>query len=226
MTYRHIIPYCAVPTAKKQLRYLNQYPWRYLISPFRPRIKFVDRCPGYAIDNGAWVFFNRKLEYDPSLFLKDVYHYGENADFVVIPDVVENREKTLEMSDFWIKKLEKYRLLIVAQDGMTIEELEEFTRHDIGIFIGGSTDWKLLMIAPIARLCIKYNVLCHVGRVNTKRRVDLCINGGAHSFDGSGMARFEGTARIITNYMLQLETDLFPRNFENIKRRYIYHDPN
>jgi hypothetical protein len=220
MTYKHIIPYCAVPTAKKQLRYLNQYPWRYLISPFRPRIKFVDRCPGYAIDNGAWVFFNKQLEYDATLFLKDVYQYGDNADFVVIPDVVQNARKTLEISDYWIRQLSKYRLLFVAQDGISVQELEEFTKSNIGIFIGGSTEWKLSMIRPIADLCSRYDVLCHVGRVNTAKRLNLCVNGGAHSFDGSGMARFEETARIMTSEMIKLDNGLFKKDYANIKIKY------
>tara|TARA_B100000424_G_scaffold271682_1_gene275798 strand:- start:6155 stop:6703 length:549 start_codon:yes stop_codon:yes gene_type:complete len=177
-------------------------------------------CAGYAIDNGAWVYFKRNQEYDSSGFLKDVKEYGANADFVVIPDVVEDKDKTLEMSEYWIKMLSDYRLLLVAQDGVSISDLEMFTKRGIGIFIGGSTDWKLSMIKPISDLCRGYDVLCHVGRVNTLKRLRKCVFDGAHSFDGSGMARFVKTAEIMTRQMIHLDQDLFANSFDAVKERY------
>ena len=222
MMYKHIIPYCALPSARKQLQHLDRYPWRYMISPSRPGRSWTGT--GYALDNGAWICHKHGLEFQPDPFLADVERYGDGADFIVIPDKVEDAIETHRMARTWIKRLEGYRLVFVAQDGMKVSELVQYVQDGIGIFIGGSTDWKLKSIKPISDLCIQHDVICHVGRVNTKRRVNLCINGGAHSFDGSGMARFEETARLITDYMLQLENDLFPRDYENIKRRYINHD--
>ena len=53
------------------------------------------------------------------------------------------------------------------------------------------------------------------------RRLDICVNGGAHSFDGSGMAIFEDTARLMTQRLVMLESDMFPRDFDAVKKRYI-----
>ena len=180
----------------------------------------MHNCSGYAIDNGAWVYHKRGQEYNPEPFLQDVQRYGSEADFVVIPDVVEDKDKTLEMSEYWIDKLSRYRLLFVAQDGVSVSELETFTKRGIGVFIGGSTDWKLSSIATISQLCRGYDVLCHVGRVNTMKRLRKCVFDGAHSFDGSGMARFQKTAELMTRQMMLLDNDLFEGDLESIKERY------
>ena len=218
--YKHIIPYSAVCSAKSNLVHLEKYPWRFLLSPFRPTAKWRHNCSGYAIDNGAWVYHKRGVGYDPEPFLKDVHRYGAEADFVVIPDVVEDKAKTLEMSEYWIQKLSGHRLLFVAQDGVSLSDLETFTKRGIGIFIGGSTDWKLSSIKGIADLCRGYDVLCHVGRVNTLKRLRKCVFDGAHSFDGSGMAVFNKTAEIMTRQMIALDNDLFSAGLESVKERY------
>ena len=218
--YKHIIPYSAVCSSKINLQYLSQYPWRFLLSPFRPTSKWRHNCSGYAIDNGAWVYHKRGQEYNPEPFLKDVHRYGAEADFVVIPDVVEDKDKTLEMSQYWIDRLVGNNLLFVAQDGVSLSDLETFTKRGIGIFIGGSTEWKLSSIKGISDLCRGYDVLCHVGRVNTLKRLRKCVFDGAHSFDGSGMARFKKTAEIMTRQMIVLDGDLFPGDLDSIKERY------
>tara|TARA_R110001592_G_C13128914_1_gene746425 strand:- start:247 stop:942 length:696 start_codon:yes stop_codon:yes gene_type:complete len=219
--YTHIIPYMAASTNKVNERWLGQYPWRWLLSPFRPNGADVSKCLGYAIDNGAFVYGNRELPFDPAPFMRDVDRYGERADWVVIPDVLCDKDATLDQADRWIDVLDGLPLLIVAQDGMVEEDLKSFCSKGIGIFIGGSTEFKLEAIPWIAQLCNSHDVLCHVGRVNTARRMDICINGSAHSFDGSGMAIFEDTARLMTQKLIMLETDMFPRDFNTIKQKYI-----
>ena len=220
--YTHIIPYCAVSTGKRNGYHLNKHPWRWLLSPFRPKgLCWTKTGKGYAIDNGAFVYGQRDLPFDEKPFLKDIDQYGEGADWIVLPDVLYNADATLQIADYWIDRLKGYPLLIVAQDGMTRKDLEYFTKKDIGVFVGGSTDFKLASLKWIAPLCKQYQVLCHVGRVNTLRRVKLCMSAQVHSFDGSGPARFEETARLLTDYLLQLEYDLFPRDFDIIKQKYV-----
>jgi hypothetical protein len=41
-----------------------------------------------------------------------------------------------------------------------------------------------------ARLAHSRGSICHVGRVNSARRVRLCMAAGVDSFDGSGVSRF------------------------------------
>jgi len=219
--YTHIVPYMAMSTNKRNFRWLDRYPWRWLLSPFRPNGADMDRFEGFAIDNGAYVYGKRDLPFDADPFMRDVDTYGERADWVVIPDVLCDKDATLDQAERWIAILDGLPLLIVAQDGMVEEDLEPFCRRGIGIFIGGSTEFKLSSIPWIAQLCIRHDVLCHVGRVNTVRRLDICVNGGAHSFDGSGMAIFEDTARLMTQRLVMLESDMFPRDFDAVKKRYI-----
>lgn len=222
--YKQIIPYTAQPSNKRNISILKSYPWRHLLSPNRP-YQELQNCAGYAIDNGAWSSFVNNKQYDPRPFLNDVEKYGVNADFIVIPDVVEDAVATLFAAEKWIPILNEYRCLIVAQDGMKIQDLETFVADGVGVFIGGSTVYKLKNIKPIAQLCNQYNVLCHVGRVNSIKRINICINNGAHSFDGSGFARFEQTARIATNELIKIDAGLFDRRgFEIIKNRYIEHE--
>ena len=43
----------------------------------------------YAIDNGAWSYFQRKIKFDDKAFWKWVTRLGKDADWVVLPDIVE-----------------------------------------------------------------------------------------------------------------------------------------
>lgn len=221
--YSYIIPYTAQPSNIENIKILGSYPWRHLLSPNRP-YKNMQKCAGYAIDNGAWSAFKSQTRYNPDPFLEDVGRYGEDADFIVIPDVVEDAAGTFREAEKWIPILESYRCLFVAQDGMNISDMRDFVMSGIGIFIGGSTEYKLSNIRPISNLCDQHNVLCHVGRVNSIKRMHICINNGAHSFDGSGMARFKNTARQVTGALINLEHQLFKREFDTIKKRYIFHE--
>ena len=73
-------------------------------------------------------------------------------------------------------------------------------------------------------MCDRVNVLCHVGRVNTLKRLEICVAQGAHSFDGSGPAIFFNTARLLTNRLLRYENDMFPRNLSKLIDRYFASD--
>jgi len=59
----------------------------------------------------------------------------------------------------------------------------------VGIFVGGDTRWKLATMAQWARLAHAHGAICHVGRVNSARRIHLCAAAGIDSFDGSGVSR-------------------------------------
>lgn len=61
---------------------------------------------------------------------------------------------------------------------------------DLGIFIGGSTEWKLATARTWGLLAIERAAWCHMGRVNSTRRIGVCLGAGIHSFDGSSASRF------------------------------------
>jgi hypothetical protein len=117
--------------------------------------------------------------------------------FVTVPDVVADSAATRAMFDAWAPELERRELplAIVAQDGMTVDELHELAPRLAALFIGGSTEWKLGdEAAELAREAKSLGLFVHWGRVNTRRRFDhIVATGAADSFDGSKWARFRKT---------------------------------
>lgn len=117
--------------------------------------------------------------------------------FVTVPDVVGDAATTLEQFDEWAPELEArgFPLGLVAQDGMTLEDLELRAGRIAALFIGGSTEWKEgPEAADLARAAKRAGLWVHWGRVNTRRRFDLIVaTGAADSFDGSKWARFRKT---------------------------------
>lgn len=121
----------------------------------------------------------------------------EGCLFVTVPDVVGDSVQTLGLFDEWADELEArgFPLGLVAQDGMTVEDLQARAGRLAALFIGGSTEWKegaeALELAVAAKAA---GLWVHWGRVNTKRRFDLIVAGGAaDSFDGSKWARWRKT---------------------------------
>jgi hypothetical protein len=117
--------------------------------------------------------------------------------FVTVPDVVADRDATLALFDKWAPELERRELplALVAQDGMTIEQLRERAPRLAALFIGGTTEWKEGDdAAELAIEAKRLGLWVHWGRVNTRRRFDLIVRtGAADSFDGSKWARFRTT---------------------------------
>jgi hypothetical protein len=117
--------------------------------------------------------------------------------FVTVPDVVADNDATLELFEQWAPELERRELplALVAQDGLTHEQLRERAPRLACLFIGGSTEWKLGdEAAELARYASELGLFVHWGRVNTRRRFDMIVaTGAADSFDGSKWARFRNT---------------------------------
>jgi hypothetical protein len=82
------------------------------------------------------------------------------------------------------------RVLIAVQDGMAPDDLVPHIGVRVGLFVGGSTGWKLATLRQWGRLATDHGVWLHVGRVNTVRRVRRCLQAGATSFDGSSVSRY------------------------------------
>ncbi len=148
----------------------------------------------FALDNGAWTAFQRKEPFDVPAFLRAVDLFGERADWVVIPDIVAGGLSSLDFSLSWIDRLTSCkRLLLAVQDGMSVDDIRPFLSDRIGIFVGGSTDWKLATAIEWGHLAHEVGCYIHVGRVNTVRRIRLCAAAGANSFDGTSATMFSQT---------------------------------
>ena len=184
-----IMPYASRTGTKRNLDALRAAGWRLLVVAGA-----VLRNEGfpYALDNGAWSCFQRGEEFDAEAFRLAVRKLGGGADWVVVPDIVAGGLASLRFSMSWMGELENVgrRRLIAVQDGMTPADVRDELGDDVGIFVGGSTDWKWDTVETWADLARARRAYCHVGRVNTCRRIRQCVRAGVHSFDGTSVTRF------------------------------------
>lgn len=130
--------------------------------------------------------------------------------FVAAPDVVGDADTTLERFQTWGPAIRrKLPVALVAQDGLTLagvpwEEID-------ALFIGGTTEWKMggsarrLVDAARAR-----RVWVHMGRVNSYQRAVYAAAIGCDSVDGSGVARFDQTRRMVQRVAEQPFQQVFP----------------
>ena len=149
---------------------------------------------GYALDNGAYINFKKQTPFNNELFIKLCKDLGQSAYWIAIPDVVANKKQTLKQANHWIQKLKKINpkttLLFVWQDGMTKQDILPYIKDGIGIFIGGTTEAKIQAIPFVSDLCNEHNSWCHVGRVNSIKRLKICLRNNVKSIDGSGFTQF------------------------------------
>ena len=116
---------------------------------------------------------------------------GAEADWIVLPDIVAGGLDSLEFSLRWIDRVSRYGpALLAVQDGMVPEDVQGLVGPDIGIFLGGTTEWKLETMRSWGSLANRRGAYFHVARVNTARRIRQCQDAGAHSFDGTSVTRF------------------------------------
>lgn len=186
----------------ENLEQLRLHGWRLMVSA-----RGVLRHEGfpYALDNGAWTAHQRGEPFDVAAFERAVALLGADADFVVCPDAVGDRDATLAMAAEWLPRLAHLpRVLVAVQDGMTAGDIERWLSPRVGIFIGGTTKqppehggWKEDTAASWGVIARKHGAWCHMGRVSSARRIAICAAAGLDSFDGSGPSRFSsrGAAR-------------------------------
>ena len=184
-----VMGYASRTGTRHNLDVLRDHGWRLMVSA-----QGALRSEGfkYALDNGAWHSFQQSRPFDCVKFRRALDLLGSDADFVVAPDIVEGGRESLLMSCAWLDELrQRCRLVLIAvQDGMTPDMIRPLLAQDVGLFIGGSTQWKERSLPGWGRLARDARAYLHVGRVNSRRRIKLCALAGADSFDGSGPSRF------------------------------------
>jgi hypothetical protein len=170
----------------------------------------------YAIDNGAFAGF------DTARFLYLLRRENESKHlcrFVVVPDVVGDARRTLEVFDHWKYSLTGWPLAFAAQDG--IEHISIPWKHLAAIFIGGTTEFKLGERAKaVIRAAQAMGKYVHVGRVNTPGRFEYFESLGVDSIDGTGLSRYTHMREKIWQRYNQpnLLTDLAPSADESSLR--------
>lgn len=188
-----MIAYASRTGTRRNLAALRRAGWRLMVSargPLRPE------GFRYALDNGAWTAFQRGETFDVPAFEKAIALLGPGADWIVLPDIVAGGLASLRFSLDWLGTLKARpalrgtRYLLAVQNGMEQRDIAPLLGAGIGVFVGGDTPWKLGTMRAWADLAHARGATCHIGRVNSARRIRLCAAAGADSFDGSGVSRF------------------------------------
>lgn len=139
---------------------------------------------------------------------------------IIAPDIVCGGMESLALSLSWLPRLLAYgpRVYIPVQPGIDPAALDGIVGERVGVFIGGDTDWKERTILFWTRFAHDRGALCHVGRVNTARRLAICQAAGVDSIDGSGPSRFVKHLAVMerarsvaqqTGLVLQIRADIF-----------------
>lgn len=187
-----MIGYASNTGTRRNLQALRDHGWRILLTPDNP----VKRAGlKYGVDNGAWKAFQQKQPFDAKVFIELARQHGANADFVVIPDIVAGGMESLSFSLSWLNSgyLDHCKLLLLpVQDGMDAETVGRVLRINgrLGIFLGGSTEWKLRTMYGWGMVAHSHGRHYHIGRVNTMRRIRLAAEAGADSFDGTSATMY------------------------------------
>jgi hypothetical protein len=201
-----VIAYASRTGTARNLDMLRARGWRLLVSATG-----VWRTEGfpYAIDNGAWSAWNakpRRARLDLHLFIGIVLALGADADWVVCPDIVGGGQESLRLSLRWLPWVLKHApaAVIAVQEGISDSDIAPHLGPRVGVFVGGASDeWKERSVGRWAALARAHGARCHVGRVNTQRRIAICGAAGATSFDGTSASRFAKSIPVLQRALVQ-----------------------
>jgi hypothetical protein len=184
-----MVSYASRTGTRRNLALMKQNDWRLIVSATG-----VLRNEGmkYALDNGAWTAFQQGKPFDEDAFMRAVDLMGEHADWIVLPDIVAGGLASLDYSLTWLERLRGLPtpVLLAVQDGMEIDDVRSILGPAVGIFVGGTTEWKEATASAWGSVARRRNCYLHVGRVNSIRRIKICAAAGANSIDGSSASRF------------------------------------
>jgi hypothetical protein len=153
----------------------------------------------YAIDNGRYAVWSKQKEWDEDSFLNILEYYSQldqKPRFVVVPDMVGDRDGTLEEWDKWYPNLSSaysFNYAFCVQDGMTPSDVP--SKAD-AIFVGGTFNWKW---SNIETWTDNFDNV-HVGRVNTIKHLEICEKLGVDSVDGTGWFRHPNRIKELEQY--------------------------
>jgi hypothetical protein len=144
------------------------------------------RSRWHAIDNDC---FAQGEKFDENVwlaFLDRLRPYQQTALFATAPDVVGNAEATAARSAPYLEVIREkgYPVAFVSQDGCH-SGIVPWAGIQC-LFVGGSNDWKLSPESwDLCREAKRRGKWVHVGRVNSLKRLRLCMENGVDSADGT-----------------------------------------
>lgn len=207
-----MIMYASYTGTRRNKRALREHGWRMLMSPdtfngsaSKRAPRWDDDTPApYALDNGAWGCHQRGVPFNGDAFQWTYDRIGAGADWVVAPDIVGGGLESLELTELWLDRLTHPLVLIAVQDGMEPEDVGPLMGPGRGLFLGGSTEWKLRTLAQWGNYARQVGCYYHVARVNTIKRYRACQYSGVHSIDGSRATRWSMDAGVLPSAARQL----------------------
>jgi hypothetical protein len=148
----------------------------------------------FCADNGAWADFQGGRSFDEDAYERFLgwLESQKPPDWIVLPDIVAGGVASLALSSRYLNRcLSLSPLVLVAvQDGMCGNDLAPLVGREVGIFLGGSTEWKLAKMREWGEFCAERGIHYHVARVNSIKRMSQAISCGADSIDGSSASRY------------------------------------
>lgn len=150
----------------------------------------------WAFDNGAYIDWTHGKPFDNEQYLSRIRRIEELPDerlpdWCVCPDMV-GTAMSLPYSLEWRAVLAGYtrrlKWYLALQDHFHPQDVDHALslEHFDGLFIGGTTRWKLGTSMAWVEFGHKRGFPVHVARVNGPRRLQWAVNIGADSVDGTG----------------------------------------
>jgi hypothetical protein len=143
-------------------------------------------------DNGAWADHQAGRSFDDDAYEKFLDWLPISPDWVVLPDIVAGGLRSLALSMRYLNRCAAVAplVLLAVQDGIEPADVSPLVGTRVGIFLGGSTEWKLARMRDWGEFCAERGVYYHVARVNSIKRMSQAVSCGAHSVDGSSASRY------------------------------------
>lgn len=186
-----MMAYASRTGTRRNLAALREAGWGLFVSAAG-----VHRNEGFpfVIDNGAWTSFSQGTPWDQAAFEAVLAKLGGDplCEGIVAPDIVCGGAASLDLSMQWIERLLGIgpTVYLPVQPGIHPEAVRDIIGARVGVFIGGDAAWKEGTARFWADLAHDRGALCHMGRVNSQRRLAAAKVAGIDSIDGSGPSRF------------------------------------
>jgi len=165
-----------------------------LVQPDSYGSSAVARWKHWAADNGCYA---KGDDFDPKAWLSWLEalapEHRSRCLFATAPDVVGDAVETLLRSLPYLAKVRAmgYPAAFVAQDGSEKDPDNLVPWDDVDVlFLGGTTEWKLdhYKGGRLAFEALRRGRRVHMGRVNSKKRLDIADLFGCATADGTFLA--------------------------------------
>lgn len=155
-----------------------------------PHDRRLNEIP-FFVDNGAYT-----SSFDPDEWtdlLDDLADYPYRPDFVVLPDVYDDAEGTLERHRMWAGEVIDRGLppAAVIQPGLPVETqiaLADSIGADF-VFLGGSVRWKRAHGLEIVEAAHRRDMAVHIGNPSGEDGLEWAYKIGADSCDTSSITQ-------------------------------------